>query len=399
MKSFVTVDKYILPLFILFYLPAYSQVTVISGEIKDSLTRQHVPYVHIVVAEVNLGIISNSEGMFEIIMPEGYNKASITFSCIGYETRTISIDNLNNAKNTIFLKEATHTLDQLVITNISAREYIERSIKEIPENYVNSPVSFKGYYLSATKENGKYRRLLETEVDVYSKNLLRYRQNPEDSIHKAFGQDYRKYRIQEPSLFHHSLSFDHVINGKAFLNPDNLDSWDFEFIGVFDNENIILIQADFIDPEEKIDHKASIYIDQQTLGILKIEYDYIWNTKHFMISPGGEVSTAYHRWSGVFNYTKYSDRYFIKSFNYNVTQGVYDTTTLDLIVLQETRNELIVSSLSKRSTRESNRLPNFTIRYTCLDRNNSTDKKDAVNVPVESAVYLQIKRDIDELGQ
>ena len=377
--------------------PAYSQVHTIAGEVRDRQTSQQIPYVHIVIAEANLGNISNSEGKFEVNIPEAYSKSSITFSCIGYETRTIPIDSLNNGHNTVLLKEAMHTLNPLLITNISPREYIERSIKKIPENYIDYPVSFDGYYLSATKEDGKYCRLLETQVDVYSKNLLRYfQQSSDDSTHTVFEQDHRQYRIQEPSLFHHSLSFDHVINGKAFLNPENLDSWDFEFIGAFEGDNIILIQAGFIDPEQKIDHKASIYIDQRTLAILKIEYDYIWNAKHFIMSPGGSVSTAYHRWSGVFNYTKYSDRYFIKSFNYNVTQGVYDRASSDLIVLQEIRNELIINTLRKRSTNESSQLPRFAIQYRSLDRDNAADQDNRINAPIETEVYWQMKKDMEE---
>lgn len=394
-RSFFAIGQCLLILVMLVHQSAVGQGLSISGEVIDAKSNHYIPYVHITIAGTSYGNISNSEGKFYITIPEAHHRGHIAFSCIGYETKIIPIDSLSPTSNKIMLEEATHTLDLLLITNISAREYIERCIENIPNNYINYPASFRGFYLSGTKENGTYSRLLEAEVEVYCRNFLRYRATDDgDTMLLPTAIDHRTYKIKEPSLFHHSLSFDHVMNGKAFLNPENLDSWSFEFVGAFENDHIVLIEANYIDPEKKIDHKAQIFVDSRSFAILKIAYDYTWNTKHYINSPGGSMATAYHRWSGVFNYSSYGGRYFIKSFNYNVTQGIYDRSTMDIISLQELRNELIVTSMNNKTASTAKQVPYFSVRYHPLGSDGSEANNNNFYPPIKSEAYLQMKKDI-----
>src|SRR5690606_35337327 len=334
----------LLLLAIVSYTSAFSQSDIVSGEIMDMDSGEYIPYVHISIAGTSFGNISNSEGRFEILIPEKHRNGTITFSCIGYETLGIPIDSLVTSYNRIYLKPATFTLNELVITNLSPREIIKKCIDKIPDNYIQYPVSIAGYYLSATKEEGQFRRCLEAGVDIYNKNFFRYKEvHLLDSTVNENAFDYRTFKIEEPSSVHGSLSFDHVLHGKGFLNPRNLDSWNFEVKGAFEGDNILIIEARYIAYENKIDHQAEIFIDRNNFAILKIAYDYKWNSKKLIASHDDSLATAYHQWSGVFHYTRQLDRYFLKSFNYNVTQGVYDKFTTELIAVQEIRNELIVN--------------------------------------------------------
>ncbi|MEA3479971.1 MAG: carboxypeptidase-like regulatory domain-containing protein [Bacteroidota bacterium] len=91
--------------------PSFSQ-TKIQGKVVDTETNQPISYVSICFQGTNNGTISNADGCFRFILKEEAPKELI-FSCIGYETRKINIDNGVPAK--IQMSKAIYSLRTLEI--------------------------------------------------------------------------------------------------------------------------------------------------------------------------------------------------------------------------------------------------------------------------------------------
>ena len=97
----------------------------ISGVVKDSITKQPIPYVNISVENENKGTTSEENGTFSIHVSE--KSKNLIFSALGFERKTVQISEVSEVN----LKPMAYELDEIVIS----KRYETREI-EIgkPEN-------------------------------------------------------------------------------------------------------------------------------------------------------------------------------------------------------------------------------------------------------------------------
>lgn len=101
--------KTLLPLLFLFtFFAANAQLTAV---IKDSLTKQSVPYVNIWVLGENTGTTADENGNFSF--ENSAENKKIVLSCVGYERKEIAF---NAASKTIYLKRADNLLTEVLVT-------------------------------------------------------------------------------------------------------------------------------------------------------------------------------------------------------------------------------------------------------------------------------------------
>lgn len=141
----------------------WCQNTKISGIIKDSETLQPIPSVNIYVEndlKNNLtGSISNENGAFSIIN----NNSQLIFSHISYEPLTISSDeNLE----VILLKPKSYVLDEIVISNLTPKEYLNEIIS-LSSSSIEKNTLFKTYCREIVKINDEYTKFSDALVDFY----------------------------------------------------------------------------------------------------------------------------------------------------------------------------------------------------------------------------------------
>lgn len=103
---------FILIAFLSFNLRAQEKYT-ISGNLSDATTGEALIGATVQINELNTGSITNVYGFYSITIPEGaYN---VTFSYVGYETQTQSIDLSNSLKINIELQPQSTTLEEVVV--------------------------------------------------------------------------------------------------------------------------------------------------------------------------------------------------------------------------------------------------------------------------------------------
>ena len=65
----------------------------ISGVVKDSITKQPIPYVNISVENENKGTTSEENGTFSIHVSE--KSKNLIFSALGFERKTVQISEVS----------------------------------------------------------------------------------------------------------------------------------------------------------------------------------------------------------------------------------------------------------------------------------------------------------------
>lgn len=115
------------------YFSSFSQN--ITARLIDKNTRKPIPYATIKTGDYS-GIISNEEGYFTL-NTEDDDLKTITISCLGYQSKTVNIENLNSI---IELEEAINQLNEVFISNKkpNADSIIAKVKAKIDDNYNTS---------------------------------------------------------------------------------------------------------------------------------------------------------------------------------------------------------------------------------------------------------------------
>ena len=108
-----------------------------TGKVVDKNTLLPIPNVAIQSSK-KTGNFSNDYGIYIFDLN---NIKQLTFSCLGYETRTISIDSLKLINFIVKLTESENNLDEVVLSNqkISFDSIMQSVRYHLKDNYTNSP--------------------------------------------------------------------------------------------------------------------------------------------------------------------------------------------------------------------------------------------------------------------
>jgi len=90
------------------------QTFTLSNVVVDSKSQEKLPFANIMVVNYNIGINSDDEGKFELILPDSLLQESIKISYVGYETLTLSISKAICVKE-ICLIPKDISLDEIVV--------------------------------------------------------------------------------------------------------------------------------------------------------------------------------------------------------------------------------------------------------------------------------------------
>ncbi len=82
----------------------------LKGIVKDSISKQPIPYVNISVENENIGTTSEENG--EFLFPINDKNINLIFSALGYEKKKIKISKATE----VFLKPMAYQLDEIVIS-------------------------------------------------------------------------------------------------------------------------------------------------------------------------------------------------------------------------------------------------------------------------------------------
>lgn len=105
--------------FFLFAATAIHAQTLI-GVLKDAHTGEALPYVNVGVVKKNIGTVSNEEGQFKLVIPEGHTADTLRISMIGYAAQDFIVADIAkrlSANSEIKMKEKATELKELVVSN------------------------------------------------------------------------------------------------------------------------------------------------------------------------------------------------------------------------------------------------------------------------------------------
>lgn len=181
----------------------------ITGKIIDFEFKKPIENVAIQTSK-ETGTISNKEGNYSISVK---NITYITFSKLGFETKTISLQELKSLNFVVILKEKSTLLKgfQLHIAKISLDSLLLKTQRSMLKNYISSPTKSK-FYVS---ENAVYN-FKNVALNFKSSSLLdRKKEKLAKKELQNFANEIKNSQPDIPKIFMGNLETIHIYSEKA----------------------------------------------------------------------------------------------------------------------------------------------------------------------------------------
>lgn len=128
---------YLVLLYTMIHVPASGQSTMLSGQVKDTHTRETLSYATIAIPAISSGVTTDDRGQFHIQVPDSLQNPILIVSLLGYHPDTLVLKGNNNLE--ISLKP-TLQVDEVVVTG--TMRTVSRTESPIPVE-VFTPKFFK----------------------------------------------------------------------------------------------------------------------------------------------------------------------------------------------------------------------------------------------------------------
>jgi len=278
--------SYLFFLFLLVNVQSKAQITPINnndsssfkyfkGTILDSKTKNELTFASITVSGSNISTISNSEGDFLIKIPIYKQDASLIISYLGYKDKVISINNLKQEKNLLYLEPINVQLKDVVVNGIDANKLFSNVLNNRSKNYGDSAIQMIGFYRESIKKRRTYVSVLESIVNI---EKMPFSSGVQDQVNILKGRknvDYTKLDTINFKLeggLYTSLFIDLIKEPSNIFSENVFDFYNFRFedITQINDKEVLIIsfkqKSTLEDPDPL--YSGKLFIDSKSLAII-----------------------------------------------------------------------------------------------------------------------------------
>ncbi|MEE4196072.1 MAG: carboxypeptidase-like regulatory domain-containing protein [Bacteroidales bacterium] len=250
----------------------------IKGKVVDQLTEEPLAYANISILGKSIGTVTNEDGEFVFKIPAQLIKSNLAVSFVGYKNAIIPISELSRDANIIYLKQATISLQEVVIRYVEPETLIREAVEKIPENYSNQDNIYTVFYREIIQRNSDYAAVSEAVLNVFKSPYDNYHN---DHIRLLKSRKNIDYSIMDTIFFklkgglHASLYLDIIKNSISFIDLEKLELYEYEMTNIVKFDNGTAYKIEF---EPRYDLKDQsflgvIYIDTESYGIKAVEFE------------------------------------------------------------------------------------------------------------------------------
>jgi hypothetical protein len=375
------------------------RLVLLQGRVIDDRKNSPLPYAHVSYDHGSKGVVTNTEGAFRLWIDESDRKDTFFVSSIGYQTLKLVYEDFRHGEEVFRLKDTVITLEEMIVQPRSALQLVQNALDRKRSNLPTEPYTLKGFYRTAFKEGDAFVGCLEASLDIYDSDFFKRNSLSIKTQHVRKSNDYRKFKWDESAnyLAHFLLNTDLVRNEDGALSSSRLDDWNFEYQGALYFEEDLLYKVSATLRNTEMDSSllftADILIRDSDYAIFQVDYEYQWDPRYAqrkvyrevaIKTTGVKVSSRYRPWN---------NKMYL---NYQIREGffnIYDRITDQYLEKMVISDEFFVYEVDNGETNRGKRLNRLGDIYsTPTEREPEYWKK--FNRPVDSDLYLQIKRDL-----
>lgn len=250
-----------------------------NGAILDSKTKNELAFASITVSGSNISTISNSEGKFLIKIPTDKQDANLVISFLGYKDKVVSIKDLKQEKNILYLEPINMLLKEVVVNVFDANKLFLNVLNNRSKNYGDSAIQMVGFYRESIKKRRSYVSVLESVIDIQKMPYLSGAQDQVNILKGRKNADYTKidtvnFKL-EGGVFS-ALYIDLIKDPSIIFSDDvfELYSFRFEDITQINDREVLIIafkqKSNIEDPDPL--YSGRLFIDAKSLAIVSAKF-------------------------------------------------------------------------------------------------------------------------------
>ena len=240
----------------------------IQGIVKDAETDEPVPFAHVVIGDIIT--LTNLDGQFVITTHGKQDESLLQVSVMGYELENKSLDN-SSKYYTIYLRPSTVQLEEVTIK--SGQMMMEDVFNRFHLNYEMSRQHMMGYYKESLKGSvGKYY-LAEGIIDIYVPPNVGYHQtlvSPIKTRKKVFQPIEDHIMVLGGNAS--DMAQSSIWRRDSFLSERNRKNYEFVYAGASNIGDHEVFIVEFEPKNSKGNASGKIFIEEESLAIVKLEY-------------------------------------------------------------------------------------------------------------------------------
>jgi hypothetical protein len=251
-----------------FFLFSELNATAINGVVIDSETDEPIPFAHIVVGPIIS--LTNLDGEFVITPHDISDEYVLEVSVMGYELEKKTITSEGEFL-TIYLRPSIMQLEEVTI--MSGNLLMNAVFNRFHLNYNMSRKHLIGYYKENLLGQALMYYLAEGIVHIYvppnidNSNVL---VNPIRTRKKVFEE------LNEDHVFLTGNASDmaqsSIWRKGSFLTPKNRKNYEFIYAGASNLGDKDVFIVEFAPKNSRGDTEGKIFIEEETMAIIKLEY-------------------------------------------------------------------------------------------------------------------------------
>ncbi|MEY4812103.1 MAG: hypothetical protein RLZZ462_976, partial [Bacteroidota bacterium] len=236
-------------------------------------------FASITVSGSNISTISNSEGDFLIKIPIDKQDGSLIISFLGYKDKTISIKDLMQEKNIVYLEPIKNLLKEVVVNAMDANKLFSNVLNNRSKNYGDSSIKMVGFYRESIKKRRTYVSVLESIVDIEKMPFSSAVQDQVDILKGRKNVDYSKLDTINFKLeggLYTALFIDIIKEPINIFSENVFDLYNFRFedITQINDKQVFIIsfkQKPALEDPDPL-YSGKLFIDTKSLAIISATF-------------------------------------------------------------------------------------------------------------------------------
>lgn len=295
---------------------------VIRGNVYDQQGGKPVPYASVGIMGESLGTITNADGYFVLRLPAGFRGSTLAVSHMGFLTREIPIDLLDEQKVDVFLERRVISLQEVIIRYIDPVAIVNKAMKKREENNAVDPAYITTFYREGVQKNNRYISYSEAVFKVF-KSSYRFSENADQvkllksrKVQNTNAKDTVMLKLKGGILS--ALQLDIVKTLPGFLDISETPEYSYNYSDLvpYNDRDAYAISFEQVQGIEDALYKGTLYIDNENFAILGADFEI--NPDHIdkaveslVLKKSRRLSVKLEKISYKVSYTSFNGRYYL----------------------------------------------------------------------------------------
>ena len=258
----------------------------IQGTVVDGRTGEPIAFANLGVLGTVLGVASDMDGSFELVVPYKCATYKIRVSAIGYTSVELKVYEVRDKPDLkIKLKPTTYGIKEVDVYGelLVYKKMLQNVVSNIGKNYIASPYQYDGYFKYVTSR-GETEKVKEATVTIYDAGGY-HRDNPETAFREV-NYKYNEVRRSEPasSILDGLTCLDDILVADIVRNTRNvldiINSRDYKLKSkgktVYEGDSVQIIAYTAVNPSISTTgdpavtgYSGEIYINLKDFAVMK----------------------------------------------------------------------------------------------------------------------------------